>query len=128
MKSRVERITDGYRCEGRRHGIVASIEERPVPQRGAVKGEVLAKTQPFPRECRRSLRRAFHPPTPGASPFVDKWLGKRKIDEFRPGVHAHKPQGHDLLSSFVRGTARRTWYRGGRLDTWDSVVAYKLKR
>ena len=61
------------------------IEERPVPQQGAVKGEVLAKTQPFPKGMPTLAPQGFSPDDAWGFTFVDKWLCKRKIEAFNYG-------------------------------------------
>lgn len=61
------------------------IEERPVPQHGAVDGEVLAPTQPFPVGMPALVKQAFHPDDVWGFTFFDKWLCKRKARQYDYG-------------------------------------------
>jgi len=56
------------------------IEERPVPQNGKVKGEVLSPTQPFPVGMPALNPLSFSPEDVWGFTFLDEWLCKRKAE------------------------------------------------
>ena len=58
------------------------IEERPVPQKGAVPGEVLSPTQPFPVGMPLITPHGFSPDDAWGFTPLDRWLCRRKIGEF----------------------------------------------
>lgn len=57
------------------------IEERPVPQDGAVEGEVLSPTQPFPVGMPNLVPHGFSPEDTWGFTFIDKWLCKSKAED-----------------------------------------------
>ncbi len=61
------------------------IEERPVPQEGAVEGEMLSPTQPFPVGMPTLAAQSFSPDDAWGFTFIDKWLCKRKVEKLRYG-------------------------------------------
>ncbi|HKY90915.1 MAG TPA: pyrroloquinoline quinone-dependent dehydrogenase [Nevskiaceae bacterium] len=61
------------------------IEEKAVPQAGAVKGEVLAKTQPVPKGMPTIGKQGFSPDDVGGFTFIDRWLCKRKVEKYNYG-------------------------------------------
>ncbi|MBL4826588.1 MAG: pyrroloquinoline quinone-dependent dehydrogenase [Spongiibacteraceae bacterium] len=61
------------------------IEERPVPQEGAVPDEVLSPTQPFPVGMPSLLKHSFSPEDAWGFTFIDKWFCQKKIEAFNYG-------------------------------------------
>ena len=61
------------------------IEERPVPQEGAVTGEKLSPTQPFPVGMPTLAPQGFSPDDAWGFTFIDKWLCKNRVEELTYG-------------------------------------------
>lgn len=61
------------------------IEERPVPQAGAIEGEVLSPTQPFPVGMPALTVQHFSPDDAWGFTPIDRWLCKRKIEQYNYG-------------------------------------------
>ncbi|GIX30214.1 MAG: glucose dehydrogenase [Porticoccaceae bacterium] len=64
---------------------LVSIEERPVPQEGALPGEVLSPTQPFPVGMPLVTPHGFGPEKAWGFTFLDRWLCRREIERYRYG-------------------------------------------
>jgi quinoprotein glucose dehydrogenase len=61
------------------------IEERPVPQEGAVPGEKLSPTQPFPVGMPTLAPQGFSPDDAWGFTFIDRWLCKNRVEELTYG-------------------------------------------
>jgi quinoprotein glucose dehydrogenase len=61
------------------------IVEKPVPQKGAVPGEVLSPTQPFPDGMPSLMPLAFSPDDAWGFTFIDRWLCRREIEKYDYG-------------------------------------------
>jgi quinoprotein glucose dehydrogenase len=61
------------------------IEERPVPQEGAVPGEKLSPTQPFPVGMPTLAPQGFSPDDAWGFTFIDKWLCRNRVEELSYG-------------------------------------------
>ncbi len=61
------------------------IEERPVPQEGAVAGEVLSPTQPFPVGMPAIMPQGFSPEDAWGFTPIDRWLCRRKVESLLAG-------------------------------------------
>lgn len=61
------------------------IEERPVPQDGAVPGEWLSPTQPFPVGMPAVVPQSFSPDDAWGFTPIDKWMCKRQAEKLRTG-------------------------------------------
>lgn len=58
------------------------LVERPVPQAGAVAGERLSPTQPFPEGMPSLVKHGFTPDDVWGFTFIDKWLCRKKAEEY----------------------------------------------
>ena len=61
------------------------IEERPVPQKGAVAGEKLSPTQPFPVGMPAVSPQGFSPDDVWGFTPIDKWLCRREAEKLLTG-------------------------------------------
>jgi quinoprotein glucose dehydrogenase len=61
------------------------IEQRPVPQEGAVEGEVLSPTQPFPVGMPKLMPHDFGPDDAWGFTPIDRWLCRRTIRQYDYG-------------------------------------------
>jgi len=61
------------------------IEERPVPQEGAVPGEALSPTQPFPVGMPAVMPQGFSPDDAWGFTPLDRWLCRRRVESLRTG-------------------------------------------
>ena len=61
------------------------IVERPVPQTGKVKSEVLSPTQPFPQGMPVLAPQSFSPDDAWGFTFIDEWLCRNKVAELNYG-------------------------------------------
>jgi len=61
------------------------VVERAVPQSGAVAGEVLSPTQPFPEGMPTLMPQGFSPEDAWGFTPIDRWLCRRKIEEYAYG-------------------------------------------
>ncbi len=61
------------------------IEERPVPQGGAVPGEQLSPTQPFPVGMPSLMPDGFSPDDAWGFTFIDEWLCEREVGKYLHG-------------------------------------------
>lgn len=61
------------------------MEERAVPQSGALAGEVLSPTQPFPVGMPHLAPQNFTPDDVWGFTFIDKWLCKKKASTYNYG-------------------------------------------
>jgi quinoprotein glucose dehydrogenase len=61
------------------------VVEKPVPQQGAVPGEVLSPTQPFPDGMPSLMPLTFSPDDAWGFSFIDRWLCQREIRKYDHG-------------------------------------------
>ncbi len=61
------------------------IEERPVPQEGAVANEKLSPTQPFPVDMPTLSPQGFSPDDAWGFTPIDRWLCRRTIEGYKYG-------------------------------------------
>ena len=80
------------------------IEERPVPQ-GAVNGEWLSPTQPFPTVPPPLVAQGITPEDAWGFTLLDRWQCRKKIEALRHGAIYTPPslQGTIYMPSFVGG-------------------------
>ena len=95
------------------------IEERPVPQ-GAVKGEWLSPTQPFPTLPPPIVAQAVTPDDAWGFTFIDRWLCRRKIKSLRSeGIYTPPSlRGTIQMPSYVGGA---NW-GGGAYDPQRNIL------
>jgi quinoprotein glucose dehydrogenase len=61
------------------------IEERPVPQGGAVAGESPSPTQPFPAKMPAVMPLGFTPEDAWGFTFIDQWLCENRVEALNHG-------------------------------------------
>lgn len=102
------------------------IEERPVPQKGAVKGEVLSPTQPFPVGMPALAPQGFTPEDAWGFTPIDKWLCKKKVEKLNYGPLYTPPseQGTVFMPSAGGGP---NWGNGG-YDPDSNIMVVPVNR
>ncbi len=88
------------------------IEERPVPQKGKVDGEVLSPTQPFPVGMPAVMPQGFSPDDVWGFTPLDEWLCRRKAEELNYGdIYTPASEQGTIFSPSVGGGPN--WGGGG---------------
>lgn len=102
------------------------IEERPVPQKGKVAGEVLSPTQPFPVGMPKLVQHGFGPDDAWGFTPIDRWLCKRKIESLNYGPSFTPPslQG-TIFSPSVGGGPN---WGGGAYDPDSGLMVVPSNR
>jgi quinoprotein glucose dehydrogenase len=102
------------------------IEERPVPQEGAVPGEWLSPTQPFPVGMTPLMSTKVDPEDAWGFTPVDRWLCKRKIEAVNHGPIYTPPsfKGTTLQPSAAGGS---NW-GGGAYDPNSHLMVVPTNR
>lgn len=85
------------------------VEERPVPQRGAVPGEVLSKTQPFPVGMPTLAPQRF---SPDDLWWPTKWLCEDKVEQLNYGPIYTPPSAKGTIFS-PSASGGPNWGGGG---------------
>nr|WP_255558562.1 pyrroloquinoline quinone-dependent dehydrogenase [Zhongshania aquimaris] len=102
------------------------IEERPVPQDGAVKGQILSKTQPFPVGMPTLAPQGFSPDDAWGFTFIDKWLCKRKVEKYRYGaIYTPPSEQGTIFSPSVGGGPN---WGGGAFDPESNIMIVPSNR
>lgn len=102
------------------------IEERPVPQQGAVEGEVLSPTQPFSVGMPVIGDHDFSPEDAWGFTFVDKWLCKREIEQLNYGpIYTPVSQKGTIFSPSAGGGPN---WGGGAYDPNSHVMVVPSNR
>jgi quinoprotein glucose dehydrogenase len=102
------------------------VEERPVPQDGAVPGEWLSPTQPFPTGIDALGPLSMGPEDAWGFTPIDKWVCKRQIEELRHGpiYTPMSEQGTVMQPSAVGGA---NW-GGGAYDPQSHIMVVASAR
>ncbi len=88
------------------------VVERPVPQSGAVAGEVLSPTQPFPEGMPAVMPQGFSPDDAWGFTPIDKWLCRNKIEEHVYGP-IYTPIGEQGTIMMPAAGGGPNWGSGG---------------
>jgi quinoprotein glucose dehydrogenase len=102
------------------------IEERPVPQTGAVKGEVLSPTQPFPVGMPTLAPQGFSPDDAWGFTPIDKWLCRRKIEQLNYGPPFMPPSEKGTIFSPSDGGGPN--WGGGAYDPDSHIMVVPSNR
>lgn len=102
------------------------LVERPVPQQGAVAGEVLSPTQPFPEGMPNLVQHGFSPEDAWGFTFIDKWFCRKKVEEhvFGPIYTPITEQGTIVVPA-VGGGAN---WGGGAYDPDSHIMVVPTNR
>lgn len=102
------------------------IVERPVPQTGAVTGETLSRTQPFPEGMPAVTPQGFGPDDVWGFTFIDRWLCRRKVEQLNHGPMYTPPseQGTVFFPSMGGGP---NW-GGGAYDPRTHIMVVASNR
>ncbi|MCB1688295.1 MAG: pyrroloquinoline quinone-dependent dehydrogenase [Halioglobus sp.] len=100
------------------------IKERAVPQKGAVPGEKLSRTQPFPVGMPALVPHSFSPDDAWGFTFIDEWLCRREAETLSYGPIYTPPseQGTVYLPSPSGGAD----WGGGAYDPVSHVMVVPL--
>lgn len=102
------------------------IEERPVPQDGAVAGEELSPTQPFPVGMPALVPQSFSPEDVWGFTFIDKWLCKREAEKYRYGpIYTPVSEQGTIFSPSVGGGPN---WGGGAFDPDSNIMVVPSNR
>lgn len=102
------------------------IEERPVPQQGAVKGETLSPTQPFPVGLPPLMPTGFSPEDAWGFTFIDEWLCESKVEELLHGP-IYTPPSEQGTVFFPAASGGANW-GGGGYDPNSKVMVVPTSR
>ncbi len=102
------------------------IEERPVPQEGKVAGEVLSPTQPFTQGMPTIVKHGFSPDDAWGFTPIDKWMCRKKIEEFRYGpIYTPASEQGTIFSPSVGGGPN---WGGGAYDPDSHIMIVPSNR
>jgi len=102
------------------------IEERPVPQQGAVRGEMLSPTQPFPANMPSLMPLEFFPEDAWGFSFIDEWLCRNKVEELRYGP-IYTPASEQGTVFMPAAGGGPNW-GGGAYDPVSSIMVVPSNR
>ncbi len=102
------------------------IEERPVPQAGAVAGETLSPTQPFPVGLPPLMPQGFSPEDAWGFTFIDEWLCESKVEELSYGP-IYTPPSEQGTVFFPSASGGANW-GGGAYDPASHVMVVPTAR
>ncbi|WP_165797353.1 pyrroloquinoline quinone-dependent dehydrogenase [Solimonas fluminis] len=102
------------------------IEERKVPSAGAVAGEKLSPTQPFPVGMPMLAQHGFSPDDAWGFSFIDRWLCKRKIESFHYGPAFTPPSLKGTIFSPSVGGGPN--WGGGAYDPASGIMVVPSNR
>jgi quinoprotein glucose dehydrogenase len=88
------------------------IEQRPVPQEGAVEGEVLSPTQPFPVGMPKLMPHEFGPDDAWGFTPIDRWMCRRTIRQYKYGSIYTPPSEQGTIIQPAMGGGPN-WGSGG---------------
>ena len=102
------------------------IEERPVPQEGAVAGEKLSPTQPFPVGMPTLAPHGFSPDDAWGFTPIDKWLCRRTIESYKYGpIYTPVSEQGTILSPSAGGGPN---WGGGGYDPDSHIMVVPTNR
>jgi quinoprotein glucose dehydrogenase len=102
------------------------IVERPVPQTGAVPGERLSPTQPFPQGMPAIGPQGFRPADAWGFTFIDKWLCRRKVRQHYHGTTFIPPSEKGTVFSPSVGGGPN--WGGGAYDPQSHIMVVPSNR
>jgi len=102
------------------------IEERPVPQEGAVPGDKLSPTQPFPVDMPLLTPHGFSPDDAWGFTPIDRWLCRRKIEEYKYGPIYTPPSEQGTIFSPSAGGGPN--WGGGGYDPESHIMVVPSNR
>ncbi len=102
------------------------IEERPVPQEGKVPGEVLSPTQPFPVGMPAVVKQGFSLEDVGGFTPIDRWLCRRKAQQYRYGPIYTPPSEQGTIFSPSSGGGPN--WGGGAYDPASHIMVVPSNR
>lgn len=102
------------------------VVERPVPQTGAVPGEKLSKTQPFPQGMPTLAPQGFSPDDAWGFTPIDRWLCKREIEKHNYGpIYTPASEKGTIFSPSVGGGPN---WGGGGYDPQSHIMVVPSNR
>lgn len=102
------------------------ITERPVPNVGAVAGEVLSPTQPFPDGMPALTPQRFGPDDTWGFTFIDRWLCRRKVEQLNYGPIYSPPSEKGTVFSPSPGGGPN--WGGGAYDPRSHIMVVASNR
>ncbi|HEY5760007.1 MAG TPA: pyrroloquinoline quinone-dependent dehydrogenase [Steroidobacter sp.] len=102
------------------------IVERAVPQVGAVPGEKLSPTQPFPQGMPVLASQGFTPDDAWGFTFIDKWLCRRKVAALNHGPIFTPPSEKGTIFSPSPGGGPN--WGGGAFDPASHIMVVASNR
>ncbi len=102
------------------------VEERPVPQEGKVPGEVLSPTQPFPVGMPTIMKTGFTPDDAGGFTPIDRWLCRKKIEQYQYGPLYTPPSEKGTIFSPSSGGGPN--WGGGAYDPESHIMVVPSNR
>jgi quinoprotein glucose dehydrogenase len=102
------------------------IEERPVPQRGKVSGEVLSPTQPFPVGMPALVKQGFSPDDASGFTPIDEWLCRREVEKYNYGPMYTPPSEKGTIFSPSSGGGPN--WGGGAYDPDSHIMVVPSNR
>ncbi len=115
-----------YAFDRRTGAPLLPIEERPVPQDGAVPGETLSPTQPFPVGLPPLMPLGFSPEDAWGFTFIDAWLCRSKVEELRYGPIYTPPSEQGTVFSPSAGGGPN--WGGGAYDPDSHIMVVPSNR
>ncbi len=102
------------------------IVERPVPQEGKVKGEMLSPTQPFPKGMPVLAPQSFSPDDAWGFTFIDEWLCRNKVEELNYGpIYTPVSEKGTIFSPSAGGGPN---WGGGAYDPQSHIMVVPSNR
>lgn len=102
------------------------IVERRVPQSPKLPGEVLSPTQPFPEGMPPLVKLSFTPDDVWGFTFIDKWLCRRKAEQYVYGsIYTPLTEQGTIVSPSVGGGAN---WGGGGYDPVSHIMVVPTNR
>jgi quinoprotein glucose dehydrogenase len=102
------------------------IEERPVPQGGAVAGEVLSPTQPFPVGMPSIMPLGFTEDDVWGFTPIDRWLCRRKVQSLLTGPLFTPPSEQGTIFSPAAGGGPN--WGGAGIDPQSNIMVVPTNR
>jgi quinoprotein glucose dehydrogenase len=102
------------------------IEERAVPQQGAIAGEVLSPTQPFPVGMPNLVKHGFSPDDAWGFTPIDKWLCRKEIEKLSYGPIYTPPSAQGTIFSPSAGGGPN--WGGGAYDPQSNIMIVASNR
>ncbi len=96
------------------------VEERPVPQAGAIPGEKLSPTQPFPVGMPLLVPHHFSPEDAWGFTFIDEWLCRREAETLLTGAIYTPPSAQGTL--YLPSPSGGPDWGGGAYDPSSGVM------